>query len=117
MIATAKTFDAAVTDKFKASKKRVSLTAFFGKLWAQPDLMERFSSGRPGRDEVVAKFNLSAADKKLVADGCVRDIIGELAGAKTSSEASSVLTTDENGSVDCGHAECKAFVSTLRHKK
>ena len=104
--------------KRKAPRK-LKLAAFFRKLWSQPALLDKFSESPAGRDEVLTKFNLSPAHKKLIAGGCVRDIIGELAGAKTRSESSVVLNTDDDGDneIDCGHPECKAFVATIRPKR
>ena len=103
--------------KSKASR-RVKLAGFFRKLWSKPDLLEKFSSSPAGRDEVLAQFNLSDAHKKLIAGGCVRDIIQALAGVTPSPSYNTVLTTDDEGDnhIDCGHPECKAFVATLRKK-
>lgn len=98
--------------------RRVKLAGFFRKLWSKPELMEKFSSSPAGRAEVLAQFNLSGAHKKLISEGCVRDIMQELAGFKPRTESSSVLVCDDDGEhIDCGHPECKAFVATLRQKR
>jgi hypothetical protein len=64
---------------------------------------------------VLARFDLSAPHRALLVQGCVRDIIAELAGVKTSTESSTVLIgctdTDRRG---CGHPVCMAFMAAVK---
>lgn len=95
----------------KASKRRLSLAAFFRKLWSRKDLLERFSSGPEARAEVLREFNLAPAHRKVLEKGCVRDIIGALAGV---SAPNSTVVIDSSDVVTCGHAECEAFMSAVK---
>lgn len=91
------------------------LAVFFRKLWSQPGLLERFSSSPAGREEVLAGFELSAPHRALLVQGCVRDIIAELAGVKTSTAQSTVIIScTDDDRLECGHAECKAFMVAVQ---
>jgi hypothetical protein len=93
--------------------RKVTLAGFFRKLWNKPKLLERFSSGKAGRAEVLGMFNLSTRHRKVLDEGCVRDIIQELAGVPRMAGAENTVinTADE---VTCGHPECKAFMRALK---
>jgi hypothetical protein len=94
----------------KPAKRKVGLAPFFRKLAKSPNLLEKFSSGEQGRTEVLGTFNLAARHRKMLAEGCIRDIISELAGVAPNSTVV-VNSTDE---VECGHAECEAFMNALK---
>ena len=93
------------------AKRKTSLAGFLRKLWGSPKLMDRFSESRAGRKEVIGQFNLTAKHARLLLDGCVRDIVVELAGG-TPKAQSTVSIGVEKGSADvsCGHPECKSFM-------
>ena len=94
-----------------AKKRRVSLAAFLRKLWSTRKLLERFEESREGRREVIARFNLSARHARLLLEGCVRDIVVELAGGRLT-QSTNVVINCEGGDEDvtCGHPECKNFM-------
>jgi hypothetical protein len=96
--------------------RRVSLAGFFRRLWGNPGLMARFSENPEGRDEVLNKFKLSGRHRAMLKEGCMRDIIRELAGVKKEAkEINTVINcTDE---VECGHPECAAFMKAVRKKE
>jgi hypothetical protein len=96
-------------------KRKVGLAAFLRRLWSKPDLMERFSQSREGRAQVIQEANLSARHAKLLMDGCVRDILVELAGATGLSENTTIIIDcDKNqADVSCGHPECQSFMATV----
>lgn len=106
----------------RKSARRVGLAAFFRDLWSKPALLERFSSSREGRAEVLGKFNLDPAHAKMLEAGCVREIIRELAGVKARKtgvratrmmmDNSTVINCTDD--VDCGHEECQAFATAVR---
>ncbi|HUH92142.1 MAG TPA: hypothetical protein VL742_03220 [Casimicrobiaceae bacterium] len=107
-----------------AKSRKISLAAFLRRLWSRPDLMERFSQSRAGRQEVLKQFNLSARHSRLLLDGCMRDLVVELAGgAKLAEYTTGIINCDHGGAdVECGHPECKAFMAVvakrpLRKKK
>jgi hypothetical protein len=90
------------------------LAVFFRKLWSQPALLERFSSSPAGREEVLARFDLSSPHRALLVQGCVRDIIAELAGVQTSADSSTVIISCTDAERrECGHPECKAFMTAV----
>jgi len=99
----------------KGKGRRVSLAAFLRKLWSKPDLMERFSLSRAGRQSVLSEFNLSAKHSRLLLDGCVNDIIAELAGGKKAGMTNTAIINCDHGGEDCkcGHPECKAFMGAV----
>jgi hypothetical protein len=100
----------------KGTKRKTSLAAFLRKLWSRPQLMERFAESRAGREEVIRQFNLTPRHAKLLLEGCVRDILVELAGAKTrvAMESTTVVNCDKGGAdVECGHPECESFMATV----
>jgi hypothetical protein len=99
-----------------SGRRRVSLAGFFRRLWGNHSLMARFSESREGRDEVLDRFQLSARHRKMLAEGCMRDIIRELAGVKKEAKESNTVVncTDE---VECGHPECAAFMKAVRKKE
>ena len=90
------------------------LAAFFRKLWSQPDLLERFSSSAAGREEVLARFDLSEAHKALLVKGRVRDIIAGLTSAPTPNTNTIVVSCTDDDRLDCGHDECKAFMVAVQ---
>jgi hypothetical protein len=90
-----------------------TLGAFYRKLWSKPDLMEKFSSSPAGRDAVIAQSNLTPAHQKLVARGCLRDVMQELAGAPAAA-SSTVPNYVHDAGVDCGHPECQAFMKSVK---
>ena len=96
------------------SKRRTSLAAFLRKLWKSPQMMEQFSESRAGREKVLGAFNLSAKHRRLLLEGCVRDIVVELAGG-SADMFTTVVIDCEHGTADvrCGHPECKAFIATV----
>lgn len=98
----------------RASGRRVTLAGFLRKLWRSPKLLARFSASRDGRAEVLRQFNLSAKHKRLLTEGCVRDIVAELAGV-TAQAAETTVVSIQNAAADvaCGHPECKAFMKTV----
>jgi hypothetical protein len=99
----------------KASGKS-TLGGFYRKLWSKPDMMEKFSSSPAGRDAVIAQSNLTPAHQKLVAKGCLRDVMQELAGVRAVAGANNTVNNvvSANGGVDCGHAECQAFMNAVK---
>ena len=93
------------------AKAKMSLAAFLRKLWSTPKLLERFSESREGRKEVIAKFNLAARHVRLLTDGCVRDLVVELAGGKLTMNTNVVINCEHGDEdVSCGHPECKNFM-------
>lgn len=96
-------------------KRKISLAAFFRKLWSKPELLERFSESPEGREEVLRQFNLSARHKKLIVEGCVRDLIAELAGVKTRSQTNTLISAVAD--LKCGHPECEAFIKAIKKRK
>jgi hypothetical protein len=79
-------------------------------------MMERFSESREGRQEVIRRFNLSARHARLLFEGCVRDIVVELAGGtrEKAMNSTTVIDCDRAGAdVTCGHHECEIFMATL----
>jgi hypothetical protein len=96
----------------RGPKRKTSLAAFLRKLWSSPALMDRFSESRAGRQEVIARFKLNPRHARLLLDGCVRDIVVELAGGQPKAQ-STVSIGVEKGSADvtCGHPECKSFMT------
>jgi hypothetical protein len=98
----------------KGSKRRISLAAFLRKLWSSRQMMERFSESREGRREVIARFNLTARHARLMLEGCVRDIVVELAGGKLAENSMVSIGVDRgNADVTCGHPECKDFMKAV----
>ena len=99
----------------RKSARPLSLAAFFRRLWATPGLLDRFSQSREGREEVLGRFKLSARHKRLLAEGCVRDIIAELAGVSlTKAQQTTIINCEDGGAdVKCGHPECKAFMQSM----
>src|SRR3954452_714486 len=95
----------------RGSTPNMSLAAFLRKLWSTPSLLDRFSESREGRREVIKKFKLSARHVRLLLDGCVRDLVVELAGG-TLTQNTNVVINCEAGDEDvsCGHPECKNFM-------
>jgi hypothetical protein len=94
---------------------RSALGGFYRKLWSKPDLMEKFSSGPAGRDAVIAQSNLTPAHRKLVAKGCLRDVMQALAGATAVSSANTTVPNYvHDAGVDCGHPECQAFMNAVK---
>jgi hypothetical protein len=91
-----------------------TLGGFYRKLWSKPDLMEKFSSSPAGRDAVIAQSNLTPAHQELVAKGCLRDVMQELAGAPASPSNTVNNVVSANGGVDCGHPECQAFMNAVK---
>jgi hypothetical protein len=114
--------------KAKSSKKPASKAAarpktagksalggFYRKLWSKPDMMEKFSSGPAGRDAVIAQSNLTPAHQKLVAKGCLRDVMQALAGAPAVASANNTVPNYVSAAaVDCGHPECQAFMNAVK---
>lgn len=99
----------------KSTKKapaRVDLAAFFRKLWSKPAMLEHFSASPEGRDEVLAKFNLSPRHREMLTRACMREIIPELAGVKAMAENSTVINSSDVA--ECGHAECTAFMAAVK---
>lgn len=98
----------------RASARKVTLASFLRKLWRSRGLLARFSASREGRAEVLRQFNLSARHKRLLTEGCVRDIIAELAGV-TAQAAETTVVNVQNAAADvaCGHPECKAFMKAV----
>ncbi len=96
------------------AKRRTSLAGFLRKLWKSPALMEQFSESRAGREKVLAGFNLAAKDRRILLEGCVRDIVVALAGG-TAEMTTTVVISAARGTADvqCGHSECKAFMASL----
>jgi hypothetical protein len=76
--------------------------------------MDQFSESRAGRAQVLARFKLAPGDRRILLDGCVRDIVVALAGG-TARMSTTVVISAERGTADvkCGHRECKAFMATL----
>jgi hypothetical protein len=99
-----------------AESGAADLAAFFRKLGSQPDLLERFSSSPAGREEVLARFDLSEAHKALLAKGRVRDIIAGLAAAQPTPDTNTVIVScaSHDDRLDCGHDECKAFMEAVK---
>jgi hypothetical protein len=77
-------------------------------------MMEQFSESRAGREKVLAGFNLAPNHRRMLLDGCVNEIVVELAGG-TQEMSTTVLINCEHGTaaVKCGHPECKAFIATV----
>src|SRR4051812_43729915 len=104
----------------RKSPQRFPLAAFFRRLWGKPALLERFSSSPEGRAEVLGKFNLHPDHSRILQAGCVRDVIRELAGVKTTrtrmafANSTVINATDD---VDCGHEECSAFSLAVRNTR
>ena len=91
---------------------KIELGAFFRKLWSKPALLEQFSASPQGRDQVLDKFNLSARHRDMLARGCMREIIPELAGVKAMAENNTVVNCSYQA--ECGHAECAAFMAAVK---
>jgi hypothetical protein len=104
--------------KARRGKRKVSLAAFLRKLWSSAELMERFAESREGRREVLGRFNLSARHARLLLEGCVRDIVVELAGVtKMAENTTGIINCDDGGAdVECGHAECIAFMAVIARR-
>lgn len=96
----------------KRAAAKIELGAFFRKLWSKPALLEQFSASPQGRDQVLDKFNLSARHRDMLARGCMREIIPELAGVKAMAENSTVVNCSYQA--ECGHAECAAFMAAVK---
>lgn len=95
----------------KGSRRKTSLAAFLRKLWTSREMMDRFSEGREGRREVVSRFNLKPGHARLLTEGCVRDIVVELAGGlPTASSTVSIGVEKGTADVACGHPECESFM-------
>jgi hypothetical protein len=95
--------------------RKTSLAAFFRKLAKKPELFERFAGSPDGRKEVLKQFNLSGAHQKLLEQGCVRDILFELAGAVVTGPGVTIVIASPDAP-DCGHPECKAFLAARKPK-
>jgi hypothetical protein len=98
----------------RKAARPLSLAAFFRKLWGQRKQMEQFSADLKRRQEIVDSSNLSAAHKRLLKRGCMKDIMAELAGVKLSAANSTVIEAADV--VQCGHPECEAFISASRNQ-
>lgn len=98
-----------------SSRRNLTLAGFFRALWKSPDLLERFASGKEGRAAVLRQLRVGEADRKLLAEGCVVDIIQALAGVKPGPGADNVVIYSV-GDVSCGHPECKAFMASLKNR-
>lgn len=98
-----------------AKSRKISLAAFLRRLWSRPKLMEQFSQSRAGRREVIKQFNLSPRHARLLLDGCMRDLVIELAGgAKLAEYTTGIINCDDGGEdVECGHPECQAFMAVV----
>jgi hypothetical protein len=104
-----------VARKTTAKADAADLAAFFRKLWSQPDLLERFSSSPAGREEVLARFDLSEAHKAVLVKGRVRDIIARLAGLQPTPDSNTVIIAcADDDRLDCGHDACKAFMVAVQ---
>jgi hypothetical protein len=95
-------------------RRKISLAAFFRKLWSKPELLARFSESPKGREEVLQQFKLSPKHKKLLIRGCMRDIIAELAGGPGPGENSFIINAADT--VSCGHPECQAFMDAVEKR-
>jgi hypothetical protein len=98
------------------AKKPISLAAFLRKLWSDAELMEEFSRSREGRRAVMKRFRLSARHAALLLEGCVNDLVLELAGVKPTKAMNftTVINCDRSSAdVSCGHPECEKFMATL----
>jgi hypothetical protein len=104
----------AKSKKSKGAGRQTSLAAFFRKLWSNKKLLARFSEGAAGREEVLQQFNLSARNKRLLIGGCMRDIIGELAGV--GGKAGLITIANAVADLSCGHPECEAFVKAAKKR-
>jgi hypothetical protein len=96
------------------SRRKITLASFFRKLWSKPELLARFSKSRAARKEVAGQFNLSARHKKIVEGGCVRNIIGELAGVKAAAANTYIIGAADT--LACKHPECKAFMKAVKKR-
>ncbi len=104
----------AKSKKSRGSKRKTSLPAFFRKLWSRPDLLERFSRSPKGRAEVLREFSLSARHQTILAAGCMRDILRELAGIKGVAENTYIIGAADD--VKCRHPECQAFMKAIKKR-
>lgn len=104
----------------KRAAPRERLAAFFRKLYRQPALMEKFSSSSAGREQVLAKSDLTEEHRQVLTTGCMRDILVALSGASgTLNTSVSVGVGDDGGGESdqlklCNHPECQAFRATPR---
>ncbi len=96
------------------SRRKIKLASFFRKLWSKPELLAKFSKSRAARKEIAGQFNLSARHKKIVERGCVRDIIGELAGVTAPSPNSFIINAADT--LACKHPDCKAFMKAVKKR-
>lgn len=94
---------------------RERLAAFFRKLYKQPGLMEKFSSSAAGREEVLAKSDLTEEHRQILAAGCMRDILVALSGASETMNTTVSVGVGDEGDGDgdqlrlCNHPDCQAF--------
>lgn len=112
----------------RTERRTIGLAAFFRKLEEKPQLLERFSTGRAGRAEVLRLFNLSAKHRQLLLEGSGSALAAELSGGNQRAENSTVINiplfaaepsqsagkTHSAGHVDCGHPDCEAFMAATR---
>ena len=98
----------------KRGSRKLSLAGFFRALWKKPELLDRFSAGADQRADVLRQFNLEARHRKLLEQGCVRDIIQELAGVKAGAARAENTVIYAANEVSCGHPECRAFMASLK---
>ena len=76
--------------------------------------MEQFSESPQGREKVLKQFNLSAKHARMVKEGCVHDIVVELAGGDVGLNSTIVINSSYAAAdVKCGHAECRNFMATV----
>jgi hypothetical protein len=88
--------------------KQVGMHEFFKTIWKKRELLEQFGKGGEHREKVLEKFKMKTEHKEILKNGCVRDVIQELAGVRATSAAmNTVISSIED--VTCGHAECMAF--------
>ena len=102
------------------SKKPMSLAAFLRKLWSDAELMEEFSRSRAGRRAVIKRFKLSARHAALLLEGCVNDIVLELAGVRPTKAMNftTVINCDRSqADVSCGHEECENFMAAVAREQ
>jgi hypothetical protein len=94
----------------KAVAKKSDLHGFFRKLYSKPEMMSAFTAGGESRQKVMASAKLSDAHQKLLASGCVPDIIRALSGAPVGKVAeNSTVVEATSGMMTCSHPECQAF--------
>ncbi len=110
--ATKKPAAKAIKSKAPATKKappRERVAGFFRKLYKQPALMEKFTASAAGRQQVLAKTDLTAEHQSLLATGCVRDMIVALSGASPSDNTTITCNDDGGEQALCAHPDCNAF--------